>query len=85
MSCSVSSAVSVPFCSSYYDYGKATCAHSDSRLAVPSQRGLEEIGELGVAVGDMALLVCQRHDDIAERRQRLVDVLGFFQPLSRRP
>ncbi len=34
--------------------------------------------ELGVAVGDMAVVatadVDQRHDDVAERRQRLVDL-----------
>ena len=50
---------------------------------------LQEVGEAGVSVGDVAvgaaLHVDQGHDDVAQRAQRLVDAGGFPQPLPRGP
>ena len=37
------------------------------------------MGELGVAVGNMGVLLGERHDDVAEVRQGLVDVLSLGQ------
>ena len=48
-------------------------------LAVSAQTVLEEVGELRVAVGNVGVLLGERHDDVAEVRQGLVDVLGLGQ------
>ena len=44
-------------------------------------RHLEDVGELGVAVRNMALLGRGRRDHVAQRRERLVDVLRLLQPV----
>ena len=51
-------------------------------LAVASQAVLEEVGELGVPIGDVGVLLGEGHDDVAEVGERLVDVLGLSQPQS---
>ena len=53
-------------------------------LAVAAQAVLEEVGELRVAVGNVGVLLGERHDDVAEVGQGLVDVLGLgqSQPLA---
>ena len=40
-------------------------------LAVAAQAVLEEVGELRVAVGNVRVLLGERHDDVAEVGQRL--------------
>ena len=49
------------------------------RLAVATERVLQEVSELGVAVRNEVLLRPQRVDDVTKRRQTLVDVLRFLQ------
>ena len=44
-----------------------------------SERLLQDPGELGVSVGHVGLAVGQSRDDVAQRRQRLVDVLRLVQ------
>ena len=51
-------------------------------LAVASQAVLEEVGELGVPIGDVGVLLGEGHDDVAEVGEGLVDVLGLGQPQS---
>ena len=53
-------------------------------LTVAAQAVLEKVGELGVAVGNVGVLLGEGHDDVAEVGQRLVDVLGLgqSQPLA---
>ena len=53
-------------------------------LTVAAQAVLEKVGELGVAVGNVGVLLGEGHDDIAEVGQGLVDVLGLgqSQPLA---
>ena len=51
-------------------------------LTVAAQAVLEEVGELGVAVGNVGVLLGERHDDVAEVGQGLVDVLGLSQSHS---
>ena len=48
-------------------------------LAVAAQAVLEEVGELRVAVRNVRVLLGERHDDVAEVRQGLVDVLSLGQ------
>ena len=45
---------------------------------------LEEVGQLGVAVGDVRRLGGERLEDIAQAAQRLVDGAGLLGPLSLR-
>ena len=54
-------------------------------LAVAAQAVLEEVGELRVAVGNVGVLLGERHDDVAEVGQGLVDVLGLGQSQPRSP
>ena len=49
-------------------------------LAVPSQTVLEEVGQLGVPVRDVGVLLGEGHDDVAQVGERLVDGLGLGQP-----
>ena len=54
------------------------------RLAVATQRVLQQVGELGVAVGDVLLLVGQRVDHVRQAAQALVDGLCFLKAVARR-
>ena len=54
-------------------------------LAVAAQAVLEEVGELRVAVGNVRVLLGERHDDVAEVGQGLVDVLCLGQPHTLAP
>ena len=45
------------------------------RLAIAAEAGLQQVGELGVAVGDVLVLVRQPHEHVAQRAQALVDRL----------
>mmetsp|Transcript_29973 Transcript_29973/g.88968 ORF Transcript_29973/g.88968 Transcript_29973/m.88968 type:complete len:392 (-) Transcript_29973:193-1368(-) len=57
----------------------------EGRLGVAAERLLQHPRELRVAVRHMGgLLVRQRVDDVAKRREGTVDVLGLVQPLARR-
>ena len=52
-------------------------------LRVASQGVLQESGELGVTVGDVAALpVHQVGDDVAKHHEREVDLHGLLQPLA---
>ena len=48
-------------------------------LRVTSQRFLEDVGQLGITVGDVFVLlgVCERVDAVSEGGERLVDLLGL--------
>ena len=48
-------------------------------LAVAPQTVLEEVGQLGVPVRDVGVLLGEGHDHVTEVGQRLVDVLGLRQ------
>ena len=54
------------------------------RLAVARQAGLQQEGELGVAVRHVRRALGQRDKDVGQRRQRLVDGLRLLEPLPRR-
>ena len=49
-------------------------------LAVSPEAVLQEVGQLGVPVRDVRVLLGEGHDDIPEVGQGLVDVLGLGQP-----
>ena len=49
-------------------------------LAVSPEAVLQEVGQLGVPVRDVRVLLGEGHDDIPEVGQGLVDVLGLSQP-----
>ena len=49
---------------------------------MPSQRILQQACELGVAVRYVLVLVCQADDYVAQRRERLVDVLRLLQAVA---
>ena len=51
-------------------------------LGLAAQGVLQELGELGVAEGDVVLLGSQGRHHIPQRAQALVDVLGLLQPVS---
>lgn len=59
--------------------------HHHEGLAVPAERVLQQVGELGVAEGHVALAGAQSRDDVPQRRQRLVDVLRLPQAAALRP
>ena len=48
-------------------------------LAVAPQTVLEEVGQLGVPVRHVGVLLGEGHDHVPEVGQRLVDVLGLRQ------
>ena len=54
-------------------------------FALPPEAVLQQVRELGVAVGDVLLLARDRTDDVAQRGQRLVDGLGLRQPRALHP
>ena len=51
-------------------------------FAVTPEAVLKEVGELGVSVRDVRVLLGEGHDDVPEVGQGLVDVLGLGQPHS---
>lgn len=53
-------------------------------FGLPLQRVLQQLRELRIAEGHVAVLVGQGCHDVAQRREAAVDVLGLFQALSRR-
>ena len=53
-------------------------------LGLAAQGVLQELGELGVAEGDVVLLGGQGRHDVPQSAQALVDVLGLLQPVPRR-
>ena len=55
--------------------------HQHERLAVATERVLQQGRQLGVPVWDVSLFGCTGSDDIGKRTQRLVDVLCFFASL----
>ena len=48
-------------------------------LAVAPEAVLQEVGQLGVPVRDVRVLLGEGHDDVPEVGQGLVDVLGLSQ------
>lgn len=59
--------------------------HHHEGLAVPAERVLKEVGELGVAKGHVAVAGAQSRDDVPQGRQRLVDVLRLPQAAALGP
>ena len=51
-------------------------------FAVAPKAVLQEMGQLGVPVWDVGVLLGEGHDDVPEVGQGLVDVLGLGQPQS---
>ena len=49
-------------------------------LAVAPEAVLQEMGQLGVPVWDVGVLLGEGHDDVPEVGQGLVDILGLGQP-----
>ena len=54
------------------------------RLAIAAEAGLQQVGELGVAVGDVLVLVRQPHEHVTQRAQALVDRLHHSRETSAR-
>lgn len=53
-------------------------------LAVAAERVLQQVGQLGVAEGHVALPGAQSIDDVPQRREGLVDVLCLTEPAALR-
>ena len=58
--------------------------HHHEGLAVPAQRVLQQVGEPRVPEGHVGVAAAQRVDDVAQRRQRLVDALRLAQAAALR-
>lgn len=65
--------------------GTRTHLHHHQRLAVPAERVLQQVGEPRVPEGHVGVAAAQRVDDVAQRRQRLVDALGLAEAAALRP
>ena len=50
------------------------------RLAIAPEAVLKEVGELGVPVRDVRVLLGESHDDVSEVGQGLIDILSLGQP-----
>lgn len=65
--------------------GTAPHLHHHQRLAVPAERVLQKVGEPRVSEGHVGVSAAQRIDDVAQRRQGLVDALGLAEAAALRP